>query len=249
MAVRALVRIPTSVSRNGACKSNLRGFQPGAPYDYVNPSRIFTVGASLTSISTSGAGTWSNTIQWAYQSTDSEGDPSITYSSLLSTSTSGTILLRIYIQSLLTPPALQTIFLNGIRGANGYGIELVSTFNAELDAYDYTLRFTRLNDTEATDTVKLNSSTTIPVDSWQQFSIRFNTSIAPPPREETVSEITSYQNGDFVVQRTMTSPIVTPTPPGITVVMNFYGRLTDFAFLETQLSTNELALFGSAPYT
>lgn len=234
MPIGALSRIPTSVSRNGTCKSNLRGASPSAPYDYAAPSRTFTVGAALGSISTAGAGDWSNTITRAYDNTDAEGDATILYSPLLSNAKNGTLLFRMNINPLPTPPGLQFIFTNGL--SNGYGIYLTYD-EVAVETFEYNLHFGRQQD--ASDSwVKLNSSP-LSDSTWYQYSIRFTT---PLPK----TFVDAYQNGTQTVTTAQLDAMTTPTNK--TTLMGFFGRLTDFAFLEAELSDSELAAFGTAPY-
>jgi hypothetical protein len=239
MPIGALSRIPTSVSRNGTCKSNLRGASPSAPYDYAAPSRTFSVGSSLGSISTSGAGTWSNSIPRAYVLIDPESSATITYPALLSSSKNGTLLLRIYIEPLASPPGLQAIFTNG--SGNGYGVYLTYDVNeSDPELYEYNVRFS-FQETASTG-IKLNTSPLVPL-TWYQFSIRFNTQTSRP----FPTFVTAYQGGTQTVTETQVTGVMS-IPSGGTTVMNFFGRLTDFAFLEAQLSNSELAAFGTAPY-
>lgn len=234
-----LVRIPNSISRGGKCKTNLRGVKPSAPYDYVAPSRTFTVGSALSSTTTVGSGTWSNTIQRAYQNIDHEGDASITYPSLLSSNTSGTLLLRMYIQPFPTTPVpgSQTLFLNGLAGSDGYGVFLTYD-EVTFETYEYNLHFGRLRDLSA-DWIKLNPSA-LSESTWYQFSIKFET------REGSPTEVSAFQDGSKTVNRATMNEINDPTTS--TALMYFYGRMTDIALIEDLLSDSQLAAYGSAPY-
>jgi hypothetical protein len=239
MPIGVLSRIPNSVSRNGTCKTNLRGVSPSAPYDYADPSRTFTVGSSLGSIPTSGAGTWANSIRRAYVLIDPESSASITYPALLSSEKNGTILLRMYIEPLATPPALQNIFRNG--GGDGYGIYLTYDVNeSDPEVFEYNVRFSLQTDVSAG--LKLNTSP-LSTSTWYQFSIRFNTQTSRP----FSTFVTAYQDGAQTLDESQVTGVLT-TPTTGTQVMNFFGRLTDFAFLEAQLSNSQLAAFGAAPY-
>lgn len=242
MPAGALVRVPASLSKNGACKTNLRGVNPSAPYDYVRPSRTFIIGAVLGSISTVGSGAWSNTVRNAYYSTDSEQSAVILYPSLVSTSTSGTLLIRIYIQEFppaTIPPGKQTVFQNGSIGTNGYGVFLQTIDNR--GTYVYTLYFGRLQDDVGLGWVQMNQDgPTLNANEWNQFSVQFTTGGG-----KSVARI--YQNGSFVRQANL-DEISTPAAPGTTELMNFFGRITDFALLDTALSDTFLAAYGSAPY-
>ena len=234
MPAGALVQIPTSVSRGGKCKTNLRGVTPSAPYDYVNPTATLTGGAALGSISTAGSGNWSNTIPFAYYSTSSDEDSSITYPGLLSSAVSGTLLFRIYIQPQVTPPQAQTVFANGRFGLDGYGIPLTYD-EVAFETYEYNLHFARLQDASA-NWIKLNT-TALSTGQWYQFSIRFETSAK--------TTVTWYQDGTPNNPFEL-NPITTPTDS--TSLMGFFGRMTDIALLEDQLTNSQLALFGTAPY-
>jgi hypothetical protein len=226
----------------------LRGVTPSAPYDYANPSRLFNVGGVTGSISTEGSGDWSNTIQKAYYSTDSEQDATISYQGgLLSTTRSGTILFRMYIQPFANPaetPLLQTVFLNGAPGTDGYGIFLTHDEIA-FETYQYNLHFARLQDASS-EWVRLNVSG-LGESQWHQFSVRFTTESTGGEKPITVSQVVAYKDGGSQVNITMNAPIDTPTT-GTTFLLGFYGRLTYFAFLESQLSLTQLATYGTAPY-
>jgi hypothetical protein len=249
MPIGTLSRIPNSVSQGGKCLSNLRGVFPSAPYDYANPSRLFNVAAtgSIGTAGDSGAGAWSNTIQRAYYSTDSEQDATIRYQGgLLSSATSGTILFRMYIQTYPNPfvPLVQTVFSNGRFASDGYGIFLTHD-EIGFETYEYNLHFARLQDASS-EWVKLNVSA-LGESQWHQFSVRFTTESTGGEKPVTLTTVISYRDGSSQVNITMNNPIDTPTT-GPTFLLGFYGRMTDFAFLESQLSLTQLAAYGTAPY-
>jgi hypothetical protein len=249
MPIGVLSRIPNSVSRGGKCLSNLRGVTPSAPYDYANPSRLFNVGENTSSISTEGSGAWSNTIQRAYYLPDSDGNARIDYQEgLLSNATSGTILFRMYIQPFNDPgqtPLVQTVFKNGADGMDGYGIRLTYDYDGSSEFY-WNLHFCRLQDVSS-EWIKLNVSAPLQPETWYQFSVRFRT-ISSGGDEPTISsQVDVYQDGALQTKTTMNFPIDTPTA-SVTSLLQFFGRMTDFAFLETQLSDSQLAAYGTAPY-
>ena len=241
MPIGVLCRVPNSVSQGGACKTNLRGVTPSKPYDYVAPSREFTVGSALGSISTEGAGAWSNTIPRAYYSNDSENSSAITYPSMISTTTAGTLLFRIYIQEFSpgnTPPQIQTVFQNGQTGTNGYGVFLYTVVPPRESAI-YTLLFGRLEDPSGS-WVKLNTdSATLNPNQWYQFSVLFNSG-------DNKSVVRVFQDGSFSRQGNMLE--ITAPSAGTTQLMNFYGRITDFALIEKEFTDTQLALYGNTPY-
>lgn len=240
MPIGVLSRIPQSVSRGGTCKTNLRGVNPSAPYDYAVPSRTFTVGAALGSISTEGSGNWSNTITKAYQNTDADSISSIQYPGLLSSATSGTLLFRMYIQTYPSnpPPGLQTLFRNGMNGLDGYAVYLTYD-EVAFETFEYNLHFGRTQDVSA-NWIKLNTSA-LSETTWYQFSIRFQTSGG-------LTTVTAFQDGtQTVIPVLMNSLITTPTQ-STSLMPFFFGRMTDFVFLEAQLTDSQLAAFGTAPY-
>jgi len=247
MPIGVLSRIPNSVSQGGKCRSNLRGVTPSAPYDYANPARTFNVTSATGSISTAEAGAWANTIQKAYYSTDSEGDASLRYQGgVLSTARSGTILFRMYIQEfppLISIPDVQTIFNNGAEATDGYGIKL-RYMEVGVETFEWNLYFARLQDTDREDWIKLNTSP-LSTSTWYQFSVRFNT--VTGDKGETTT-IVAYQNGSAQVDEDLANPIETPSSNVTTTILGFYGRMTDFAFLESQLTDVQLAAYGTAPY-
>lgn len=238
MPIGVLSRIPNSLSQGGKCRTNLRGLTPSTPYDFVAPSRSFTVGPALSSISTLGSGGWSETIRKAYYSTDSEQSAAITYPSMISTAVAGTLLFRIYIQEYpSSPPVNQTVFQNGQTGTNGYGVFL-NTFD-DRSQIIYTLYFGRLQDSSM-NWVKINTdSTTLNPNEWNQFSLMFNSG-------DGKSVVRVFQNGAFVKQGNF-SEITTPSS-GTTQIMNFFGRITDFALIEKEFTDTQLAAYGTAPY-
>ena len=237
-----LVQIPSSVSRGGTCKSNLRGTGATSTlYDVANPSRTFSKG-NLTSIPISGGGPWSNTINYAYSF--SGGNPRIRYPSLLSTARSGTILIRLYIPTPDEPLAgVGAVFQNGAPGTDGFGI-----------LYDYVpsrLYFIRLDSSPFDDYIEI-SSDPLSYDTWYQFSVRFETTTVSAT---DFTSVTSYQNGIITKDNLFfNAAIVTPTAGNTTLFFdavngnNFFGRITDFAFLEAQLSNDQLRLYATAPY-
>ena len=250
MPIGVLSRISNSLSQGGKCVSNLRGFAQsdlaGEPFDYIKPARRFSFDADLSSISTVGAGDWTNTIQKAYYSTDSEGSGAFRYSGgLVSSAITGTILFRMYIQTWGDPsliPPVQTVFRNGTAATNGYGIKL--TYDEVVpEEFEWNLYFCRLQDAQNS-WIKLNQSGPLQLNTWYQFSVRFNTVI---DKGDEVTEVVAYQNGSYQLLSFMNGLITTPTA-GITAVLEFYGRITDFALLESQLTNVQLAAYGTAPY-
>jgi len=244
MPIGVLSRIPNSVSQGGTCKTNLRGVTPSKPYDFAAPSRPFTVGTALGSSSTEGAGAWSNTIRQAYSSTSSDDSSAITYRSMLSTATTGTLLIRIYIQEFPPegkPPEFQTVFQNGKTGAgaNGYGIFL-QTVPVEGESPNYTLFFGRLQDT-SDNWVQMSQGSTMNVNEWYQFSLGF------APTGDGTSTVRISRGGSAVIQSTI-SPEISEPSAGTTELMNFFGRITDFALIEKVFTDAQLAAYGTAPY-
>ena len=250
MPIGVLSRISNSLSQGGNCVSNLRGFAQselaGEPFDYIKPTRRFSIDGALSSISTVGSGDWSNTIQKAYYSTDSEGSAAFRYSGgLVSSAITGTILFRMYIQTFNDPlliPPVQTVFRNGTDGTDGYGIKL--TYDEVVpEEFEWNLYFCRLQDAQSIWT-KLNWSGPLSENTWYQFSVRFNTFV---DKGNETTQVVCYQDGLFQVDVDMGNLITTPTA-GITAVLEFYGRITDFALLESQLTNVQLAAYGTAPY-
>lgn len=256
-----LTRIPASLSRNGKCLSNLRGANP--VYDYVAPSKSFTVGPALSTISTvgtAGADAWANTIQRSYYSIDSEQSATISYPSLLSSTTTGTILIRLYIQPHpegIAPPMVQTVFRNGTVGTNGYSIFLTA-YDDLKGGYEYNFWFGRNEDASANwvplvqkaapvvggegeggGEVGGGAVSVIQTGQWFQFSITFVSNSG-------ITTVRSYLAGSGPTEQTIGNTITTPT--GGTELMNFFGRITDFAFFNVQLADSLLIAYGTAPY-
>ena len=230
MSPKALVRIPNSISQGGTCKTNLRGVATSAIFDFVSPSRTFTTGPNLVSETVVGGGLWKNTIKRCFANGASGGDAKITYPSIVSTSTSATILIRLNVTFSDTPILQQGIFQNGTIGADGYGIVL------KYEITDYNLYFVNFRDMQEV----LINSTGLNTDTWYQISIRFFT-------DSGVTTLEIYQDGSRKVSSlTLNSEILSPS--GSTILLDFYGKVTDFALIEKQFTDTQLKLYGTAPY-
>jgi hypothetical protein len=243
MPIGVLSRIPPSLSRGGTCKTNLRGaFDRGKAYDYARPTRVITAAADSGKISTAGAGPWANSVGWAHYSTNEDGDPSLTYPANASTSTSGTLLFRMYIQTRTNKAPQQYVFYNGTPGTDGYAVILETNDVAEPP--EKNLFFYHMDDINGGDRFQLNS---IPMNDnqWYQYSVKFETVTISAL---TVTTVTAYENGTQTVGAlSFNTPILAPT--GTTVVLaSFHGRITDFAILDSLFSDTYLASFGSAPF-
>ncbi len=245
MPIGALSRISKSLSQGGKCVSNLRGIlqsgvAAGEPFDYIKPARRFSVDGSLSSISTEGAGDWSNTIKKAFYSTDPEGSAAFRYADFpITTGTSGTLVFRMYIQTQdpTLVPQVQTIFQNGDTNTNGYRIVLTH-YEVSFETYEYDVHFARCQDPSGS-WVKLNSSS-LSEASWNQFSVRFTTNL------DTV--VTSYQNGSETQAGVTITAVDAPGGNEAPFWLGFYGRLTDMAVLNGTLTNAQLAAYGTAPY-
>jgi hypothetical protein len=153
-----------------------------------------------------------------------------------------------YIQEfppLSTIPALQTVFQNGDGGEfpNGYGIKLTYT-EVGFEEFEWDLYFARLQDPRQ-DWIKLNASGALSVNTWYQFSVRFNTF---SDKGSDTTNIIAYQNGSAQVNQDLTNPIVAPGELDAPFWLGFYGRLTDMAVINVPLTTTQLAAYGTAPY-
>ena len=81
---------------------------------------------------------------------------------------------------------------------------------------------------------------------WYQFSIRFTTTTAVDLSH--TSTITVYQNGSpSIDEQELWQAIDTPTLDP-TFLFGFFGRMTDFAFLDSKVFNDQLAAYGTAPY-
>jgi hypothetical protein len=252
MPIGVLSRIPNSVSRGGTCKTNLRGTGCVAStasfsiYDVAAPSRGFIVN-NIQSVSTSGAARpWANTIQKAYDAY-SGASASIRYLLLLSTAKSGTLLFRVLMKDA-GKPQQGLLFRNGMPDTNGYGVYFDS--NAQR------LYFLHLDDlTTQTDMITISTGL-VAYDTWYQFCVRFETVTVSAV---DITTVTAYQDGTKTVNAAaFANPILTPAGDtslfsiydagGDTYSYVFFGTITDFAFLEAQLTDTQMANFGNAPY-
>lgn len=240
----SVVTVPRSLNRDGVCKTNLRGaIIANKVYDYATTSNgVISGGPDSGKISTSGAGTWANSVAWAHYSTNEDGDARLTYPKNASVSTSGTILFRMYIQTRTNPLVSQYVFYNGAVGGNGYAVIL--EYNNKVDPPEYNVFFYHMDDVTGTDRFQLNSAP-MNINQWYQYSIKFETVTISAT---TITTVTAYENGTQTVTPTaFNNPIQTPT--GTTVVLaSFHGRITDFAILDTLFSDQYLARFGTAPF-
>lgn len=227
-----VVRLPTSLSRGGKCLTNLRGvFKPdGSLYDFAAPDRQLpndeTYPATKEKTTT---GVWSSSIPWAYT-----GDFSFFfYPSLLSSSTSGTIIFRLYIKSIEYPQSETLVFYNGVAYQDGYIILLI--YNGS----SYSLDFANFADL-TNDRITISDGS-LQTNTWYQFSVSFTTT-------EGSTTLQIYQNGSAVPTSgsTLANAIITPTAN--TAVSVTATSLTDFAVFDEVLPNRQLAAFGQAPY-
>lgn len=239
------VVIPTSLSRNGSCLSNLRGvFKPdGKAYDFAKPDRVFNSPPNIIREKTA-TGEWSSSIPWAYTTNSTEGDATLNYPELLSTTRSGTILFRMFIKYVETPQSEYLVFSNGNYSVDGYAIILTYSFDSILFENVYNVFFENMND-PTRDRIQLNSNP-LTIDTWYQFSVSFET--------VTISALTTtklliYEGAKLSIYSglSLMTAVNTPTA-GISAFFGFYGSITDFVFLDTNLPFTDLAAFGQAPY-
>jgi hypothetical protein len=248
------------LSRGGTCKTNLRGINATAPTDYIDSSRTFTSSyiQSVDTSSVENAGVWSATIKKAYEASSTENDPLLQYPSLLSTSTTGTLLFRLYIKTLpegATVQEGQCVFLNGDTDASGGGSGYGVFVTTDASGIDYNLFFTLFGtDKEIKEPTSLQiNSSLLALDTWYSYGVQFETVDDPDKGSSTF--LTVYENGNLTLANNPLAPMVTPsggtylfsyTPLGAP----FYGGLTDFALLDAPAGIAGLSLpeYGSAPY-
>lgn len=232
--------LPTSISRDGTCKTDLRGIGTtnSTIVDYANSSATFTV-SSVTSQSVSSfgsAGNWKNSIPRTYKTSTS---PSyIQYGTNPLTARSATILFRLLIPTGSSILDDQCILFNGTEGSDGYAIKLKQGKGGA------SLYFVNL--ASLTDTIQL-STNSIPNDTWYSYGINI---VTAGGKNTTVI---SYENGTLVGQTALTIPMLASAG-------NFYlfyrptssfnqydGLLTDFVVLDTKdnVNTTLLATYSS----
>jgi hypothetical protein len=154
---------------------------------------------------------------------------------------------------------VQTVFQNGTGGTNGYSIFLTA-YDDLRGGYEYDLWFGRNEDASA-NWVPLvqrpapvvggeeegggmlpgggEAVSVIQTDQWFQFSITFVSGSG-------VTTVRSYLSGSGLNEQVIPNELTTPT--GGTELMNFFGRVTDFAFFNVQLADSLLIAYGTAPY-
>jgi len=241
----SLVRISYSLSRNGTCKTNLRGYTATTPYDYVLPSRTIT-SLNVDSVTTTDVvETWTNQIQRAFNATseNTEVSPSITYPNIVSTAaTDITILIRIYLnpRTTTTPPLYQYVFRNGTAGdaetGSGYDILVESVETEDPGEYDINVYFHNCADDKFGKLIKI-SSANLSYSQWYSYSIRIDSS----------SFLTAFENGTNTAKVSI-DPITTPAGSTSLFLDSFYGRITDFALIESSLTDSMLDGYATAPY-
>lgn len=245
MPIGALVRIPTSLSRGGHCVTNLRGLIPDAPIDYINPSRSITAQnlSRGNSGDYAGSGNWVNTIRYTFQSNE-VFPPSLTYPSLLSTATTGTLLFRMY---LLTPKfsinPVQCLFKNGrLVPGSGSGYAVLLSYDASGETY--ILQFVL----PGVGSAVMNTGPSMTYETWYTYGVVFDSLTSPGS-----TKLRIYENGTVIGSTTL-DPMITPTTgtslfvDGETSQFRFLGGITDFALLESTLTEDEILAFANAPY-
>jgi hypothetical protein len=274
----SLFRIPTSLSRDGDCKTNLRGVNATSPVDYIDIARVFTANniQSVNSNSKANVGGWANTIPKAFEATSVDNDPLIQYPSLLSTSRRGTLLFRLYVKtkpegSSVVP--VQCVFLNGSAdgagGGTGYGVFVQTDASGENPNVIFNLF--GIDPSGNIIAVQLNQAPLV-LDTWYTYGVQFETvnKLAGMGGEEGGGEgggaaigggggggaqtlVTAYENGRLLFQNQAMGEMVTPS--GGTYIFSypplgapFYGGITDFAVIEVGLGNIEAGAFGEAPY-
>ena len=253
----SLFRIPSSLSRDGYCKTNLRGVNATSPVDYIDITRVFTAAniQSVNATSIANVKGWANTIPKAYEATSTDFDPLIQYPSLLSTSRTGTLLFRLYLKtkpggSPVVP--VQCIFINGnvnlMGGGSGYGVLVSTDASGENPNVSFNLFGT---DPSGDAGIGLNQGPLV-LDTWYTYAVQFETVDKGGGVIKTL--VTSYENGNLVFQNHQLDEMVTPsggtymfsyTPLGAP----FYGGISDFALLEVAgLAGLVIDSFAEAPY-
>jgi hypothetical protein len=127
---------------------------------------------------------------------------------------------------------------------DGYAIILSYSFDSILFENVYNVFFENMND-PTRDRIQLNSNP-LTIDTWYQFSVSFET--------VTISALTTtklliYEGAKLSIYSglSLMTAVNTPTA-GISAFFGFYGSITDFVFLDTNLPVTDLAAFGQAPY-
>lgn len=243
MPTGTLVSLPQSLSRSGNTLINLRGIvEGGKAFNYIrqqgDPS-VANISRVTSSMNSNSAG-WTSTIRYAFEP-DAEGSFSyIEYGKLMSADTSFTILFRALMKDMVAPNT-GWIFTNGdILSANGYAITydpFASTINLAIaENVNYAFAFLTLN------------SSSILTNQWYHYGIRVTTSGG-----NTI--VDWWENGGAKQTSSLGWQFVTPASGG-TKLMNssgnyepFYGKLTDFAFLNGAfLTDSQMVAFASAPF-
>lgn len=248
-------RVPFATSGNGLCKTNLRGVFVGSegnllPYDFVSPSRTFEVIQYVASESIQTPVSWGSLIKKTYDVTSEENSPQFSYGLFpFSTAISGTFLFRLYIKPRTTYPPLTTdpihVFYNGVTG--GYGLYLTYTSGGK-GAGGYILNFTNVGQNEA---VRVSHQTNfLDENTWYHFGIRFLTSGGNTRVSGFQNGVATLVSGPFPSENELDAPSGECCffRKGLLPGYAYFGKMTDFAFLETQLTDTQIANIATTGY-
>lgn len=262
-------RTSLTFSANSSLRTNLRGIfsdRNVIPFDYAQQPnydninlRSFDPVNNIVSASTSdGDPSWSTKIRNCYRiDNDLGGYPLIRYfPTRISSATSGTILIRIYINSTGHPEtaATETIFVNGLT--MGYGIIMNYTPAVPKPPVPSKYEvFFICTDTPA-DTIKINVGGTLDTNTWYHFGITFNTVPDLINPGAYITYVTSYQDGVQTQKNVTFAASYIRTPDGDCSLFSkalvgdpFFGRITDFSVFDTQLSETQIKTFAKVGYT
>lgn len=239
-----LVSFPTSLSREGKTVINLRGIlgTGNSAYDYITPSYFSNTTNDIDQSATallSNSGPWTSTVFWAYgtRTSSPSPSPSITFTTLLSSETSFTLMFRVLFLS--GAPFSGIVLQNGDTDLNsGFAIQ-TNFFNNRLFFYIFE------NVSYNFQSISLNLS--LSQNQWYHYAIRVTT-------DRGNTTVDWWENGVKASQVSLGWEYVAPI--GTTTFFNnasnsypFYGKLTDFTFLKgVDLTDNQIASFATAPF-
>lgn len=222
-----------SLSKEGRCKSNLRG---STTYDYANESAIWTTtGGTLTFEAIVGGGPWEYFIPRAFSL---DVATSLNRDSLMSTSiTNFTIMFRFFTGANSPPGAEGTsLFLNGSWG--------IYIFGGDENTLQFLFRYVR-QDTPMSETI---GSAFVQPNTWYHVAV----TIMDNNLGNNTHTFFGYLNGVKTGFNTTFPDIDIPT--GNTTIGDFglgqsqSFQITDIVFLEKVLNESEVKAYASSAY-
>jgi hypothetical protein len=253
-----------SFSQNSSLRTNLRGILVGGttpfdyamqPYDAIYWRSFDPVNNVVVTNTSDGNPAWANKIRNTYAKGGGGGDPLIRYVQpygRFSSVQSGTLLVRIYINSTSTSPS-QTIVINGATA--GYALQLTYTPPGKFTPASYNAYF--LHSDISADRIQVSTtSPSLAANTWYHFGIKFITVEDPFNLGNYITSVTSYQDGVQTKNNEAFTGGYVGSPSGDCSLFSkallgdpFDGKITDFSFFETQLTEDQIQTYAKVGVT